>query len=305
MSEWLKIFESSALYRHEYGRLFEDYLDLCICCFANRRLEERYLSIAKRYDRDELETMAKLMGMMIVIHEEQTAEGGWFDSLGQIYEYLASRSKASRLGQFFTPEHVCNVIAQVTLQDEPPKGYTMLDPACGSGRMLLAAHALKRDHGVVYAADVDAVCAKMCALNFWMHGIRGEVACMNSLSLEWRFALQTHPRALWPFITLLEEDRKTESLLYVHRDQVQVAAKVKPAAPDLFTAMEPEEDYGDPFRPCDLCGRTEADSCQVVEGRTVAAWEYRGPRLELLCCPACGAPLRNEESLRNPINTAA
>lgn len=157
VSDWTKLFESSALYRHDYGRLFEDYLDLCICCFANRTMEERYLSIAKRYTREELDTMAKLMGLMIMMHEDHTASGGWFDGLGQIYEYLASRQKASRLGQFFTPEHVCEVIARITMDGAKP-GATMLDPACGSGRMLLAGHALQKDHGLICANDVDPVC---------------------------------------------------------------------------------------------------------------------------------------------------
>lgn len=250
VSDWTKLFESSALYRHDYGRLFEDYLDLCICCFANQTLEERYLSIAKRYSLEELDTMAKLMGLMIVMHEDHTAGGGWFDGLGQIYEYLASRSKASRLGQFFTPETVCDVCALMILQEDGPPGATMLDPACGSGRMLLAGHALKKDHGLIYANDVDPVCVKMTALNFWMHGIRGEVACMNSLSLEWHFAFQTHPRHLWPFITYLGEDRKEESHMYLQREQVGVAAqKAKAAPPDLFSVVEePPALYGEAAR---------------------------------------------------------
>ena len=258
VSEWTKLFESSALYRHNYGQMFEDWVEICICCFANQTMEPRYLEIVKRYTREELDVMAQLMGLLIVIQEDHTAEGGWYDALGNIYEYLAHASKAKALGQFFTPEGVCDMMARMTTGETGPGDEeTSCDPACGSGRMLLAIHALNPTRAIKVGADVDPVCAKMCALNFWLHGIRGEVACMDSIRMTWRFAYQTHPRYLYPFITYLGDERKEESLTWHQCKRIlqptetaalPVLVKL-PAMPDLFSQVAaPAPLYGEAAR---------------------------------------------------------
>ena len=57
------------------------------------------------------------------------------------------------------------------------------DACCGSGRLLLAGH--KLDNGaVVIGQDLDIVSVKMCALNFYIHGVRGSVLHMNSITNE-------------------------------------------------------------------------------------------------------------------------
>lgn len=233
---WLKKFESSALYRHDAGRLFDDWLELVLCMLANQKQEERYLATAKRYTRDELNVMAELFAILIVIHEDKAPALGWYDALGEIYQHLAGRAKASRMGQFFTPMELCEVIARITLGDEP-QGESMTDPACGSGRLLLAGHARHRKLRLITGADLDPMCAKMCAVNFWLHGIRGEVACMDSLELKWHHAYVTHPRALYPFVVFLGEDRKEDSITYVRREAI-AAAVATPPVMDLFNQGE-------------------------------------------------------------------
>lgn len=87
---------------------------------------------------------------------------------------------------------------------------------------------------------VDEFCASghSLAKNFWLHGIRGEVAHMNSLSLEWYFAYQTHPRLSWPFVTFLGQDRKEESVMYLSREALSSNQQAKPAVVDLFNQPE-------------------------------------------------------------------
>lgn len=290
ISDWMKIFEGSALYRHDNGRLFDDWLELCICCVANGRLEERYLSVAKRYTKDELDTMAQLFGMLILLHEEHQDRRRWYDALGQIYEHIAGRSKTSRMGQFFTPPGVCDVSALISVgRDVMTAEQTILDPACGSGRMLLSAHAMNGEHGLLFGADLDPMCAKMCALNFWLHGIRGEVACMDSLTQQWYFAYQVHPRKTWPFITLLGEERKHESLLYT-------APPAPPPPPvDLFSSVHEEAaDYGEPFLPCSSCGQYRSDTCVLIQEEAIEVWSTGRLGLE---CPQCHAAIHNSQAL--------
>lgn len=244
VAEWIKVFESSALYRHDPGQLFHDFLDITICCFANQTMEEKYLQTIKRYTRDELDTFAKLMGLLIVIHEDNVQATGWYDALGLIYEHISSRSKASHMGQFFTPHEVCDMMARIIIGTEPIENCTIYDPTCGSGRLILAGHVVAPKHGVCYGADLDPMCAKMTAVNFWLHGIRGEVACMDSLHLKWYFAYHTHPRLLYPFITYLDEARQQESHLFLDAEQIRagnapVVAKtvtIQPV-PDLFSSL--------------------------------------------------------------------
>lgn len=303
---WLKLFDGSALYKHEPSRLFEDYLDLVLCCVANQQREAHYLQVAKRYSREELNTIAQLWAYHLLIHEHQTAGGGWYDMLGDIYMDMAGRSKTSRMGQFFTPAELCTMMARMTTdEDGDCEGKNAMDPCCGSGRMLLAMHSLKPKMGPFVGADLDGICVKMTALNFWLHGIRGEVAHMNSLSREWFGAYHVHPNPSWPFVTYLDEARKEESWMYL--DAVRVLEGAKPVAPvaplDLFNQVsEPEPEYGDPFRPCDQCGATKGDTCRVIDGQVMEPWEFHDDGA-LLTCVGCGAEVRNGREVRT--NSAA
>ncbi|WP_373054313.1 N-6 DNA methylase [Thioalkalivibrio sp.] len=99
------------------------------------------------------------------------------DILGPTYMAYREGAKAFA-GQFFTPPDVCRMMVEMTLGDwEPrphPEGglWRLLEPACGSGAMLLAAyHHLLQRHGpealrlwYSEAWDVDRTLARTCAL---------------------------------------------------------------------------------------------------------------------------------------------
>lgn len=78
------------------------------------------------------------------------ASEGFCDPLGELYQQAVS---SGHNGQYWTPEHLCDMISMMsgdTLQD----GQNVLDPACGSGRMLLAA-AKRNRFALFYGADLD------------------------------------------------------------------------------------------------------------------------------------------------------
>jgi|APTNR8051073442_1049403.scaffolds.fasta_scaffold00075_34 type I restriction enzyme M protein len=218
VGQWLRVFNSYELARHDPAQVFDNYLEIALCALAAGRLEDRYLRVAKRYTRSELDLIVQLFAYHIRIHEHQVRERGWYDMLGDVYMEIAGRSRASRMGQFFTPPEICTFNAAMMVPEDAlvTDRTTFYDPAVGSGRTLLAAHALRRGKGVWYGADLDPTCFKMCALNFWLHGVRGEVAWMDSLSCQWYAAYHAHPRNIWPFVTLLDDERKTESHLFMH-----------------------------------------------------------------------------------------
>lgn len=104
---------------------------------------------------------------------------GLADCLGEFFQTHITRGAH---GQFFTPPHVTDMMAQMTVGEEA-KEKTIMDPACGSGRMLLSAAKVSR-RNYFFGADLDNRCCKMTAINLCLNGLIGQVAWMNSLTLE-------------------------------------------------------------------------------------------------------------------------
>ena len=75
---------------------------------------------------------------------EEMEKGNAFDLFGQLYEQMfLLKSKASSNGQFFTPDSLCRLMADITdhvnKENDTKNGFIWVnDPACGSARTLLA-----------------------------------------------------------------------------------------------------------------------------------------------------------------------
>ncbi len=101
---------------------------------------------------------------------------GWIDPFGDLF--MTYNSSAS-LGQFFTPEALCDLMAQMN----NVSGVTN-DPTSGSARTILAGHYVAKQLGNEFygvANDIDGTCAKMSAINMLFHHIEGEITCGNGL----------------------------------------------------------------------------------------------------------------------------
>lgn len=121
------------------------------------------------------------------------------DILGPIYMELATHGGKSVLGQYFSPQPIARMMAEMLLGDDPSQSkqlVTACDPACGSGVMMLSwcqaalnrygSEALRRCS--VTGVDIDAYCARMCAVQFLMnchvHGLGiGEILVVRGNSL--------------------------------------------------------------------------------------------------------------------------
>lgn len=102
---------------------------------------------------------------------------GFKDPLG---EFFMSEISHGHMGQYFTPEPICDMMAMMT-NSELENGQTILDPACGSGRFLLSAAKMNRN-AMFFGADLDPNCCKMALLNLLLNSLTGEIAHMDSLS---------------------------------------------------------------------------------------------------------------------------
>ena len=185
--------------RHGIHSVFSDFLEITVCALSMGAQEERYLEIIGKYEKPEAYQLADAFGALVI--EMDNNGQGLKDCFGDFFMEHLSFGKN---GQFFTPEPICDMMAQMT----NPTGYgkRVVDCCCGSGRMLMAAARINRN-ALFYGADNDRNCALMCLINFCLNGMLGEVAWMNSLSNQfyegWRIEL--HPKHLVPYIRRIEE----------------------------------------------------------------------------------------------------
>ena len=143
---------------------------------------------------------------------EEMEMGNAFDLFGQLYEQMfLLKSKASSNGQFFTPDSLCRLMADITDADVEEKecngGMVRVnDCACGSARTLLA-HFMKKTHdnralSLLYyyeAADIDLPTCKMAACNMMIHGMQGKVVCQDQLLLPTPTAIFYINEVRYPF----------------------------------------------------------------------------------------------------------
>lgn len=187
-------------YTRRYSEVFEDLVDWMVWQHQfppndNNPLEEKYSAAEQE---DFLETFKVIQGEMKKRTNGET--GDWYDPLGRLYETITSKHKSSAMGQYFTPKHVVDLMVNIQMgRGEEQEIVKILDPACGSGRMGLAAAANATGKGKlcwVTMNDLDPICTKMTAANMCMNGVIGEALCSNGLDItgeSYRFGYRVEP----------------------------------------------------------------------------------------------------------------
>ena len=154
-----------------------------------------------KWQQQRLQAKPKLATLaMVWLNDVSQAmdRGQWLDVFGMLYEdmYLTA-GKASKTGQFFTPQSVSNLMSSIIGSGKNEatsakiEGTRVNDCAAGSGRLLLAhfIEASKLDHSAgrpfqYIAQDSDPLVCKMCALNMMVHGMNGRVICQDTLAMS-------------------------------------------------------------------------------------------------------------------------
>lgn len=144
------------------------------------------------YNAKETECFADMTQEYFRLMSEQLKTKSWYDAWGDLF--MSLQTGGGGRGQFFTPDDICEVMAEISLKNctgiphtgSPLNRMAVSDPTAGSARNLLAAHAyfLKKGWRKPYlcAEDVDFTCCKMSAINLCVHGCFGEVVCHNTLT---------------------------------------------------------------------------------------------------------------------------
>jgi len=174
INKLIKLFERYA-HTRDYATAFSNLLDYFLIAFKFYETEEDQINAISQ-----LKSYQKRDEHIALLTEIGDLSEGFEDPLGALYEQLISKGQK---GQFFTPEPIASFMASIVATDELRPGQCVVDPACGSGRMLLAA--AKRNRSLrFYGADIDPLCSKMALVNMLLNSLTGEIAHMNSLSNE-------------------------------------------------------------------------------------------------------------------------
>lgn len=196
--EFLNLF-GRLTYTHNQWDVWNDFIVMSACAISNAidkthydEREKRYLKIIKKYTKTEQNIFPELLSVFVLALDENTEQ----DFLGDIYMSLGLSSGSK--GQFFTPYHVCQLMADMTMSDislqVKEKGYiTIHDPCCGAGATLIAGiNKVKKElekenlnfqnHIFVAAQDIDETVALMCYLQISLLGVAGYVKVGNALT---------------------------------------------------------------------------------------------------------------------------
>ena len=150
--------------------------------------ERRYLELAAGYQLKEQQLITQLVTTTVEALDTNQEQ----DFLGDLYMGLGMGNHWR--GQFFTPYHLCQAMAEMSLADADEhisrQGWmSILDPACGAGATLIAAANTLRRAGINYqeralfvGQDIDPVVAMMCYIQLSLLGCPGYVAVGNSLT---------------------------------------------------------------------------------------------------------------------------
>lgn len=111
--------------------------------------EQRYQAIASKMAPETLSSYARMFALLALAtraHAEDPC-----DILGDVYHQLRLNNEWN--GQFFTPDHICRLMAQLTDIDVPSDKegpITINEPTCGSGTMVIGAAWAMQRKGIDY-----------------------------------------------------------------------------------------------------------------------------------------------------------
>lgn len=194
--------EFEKLFRQMAGKysgwdVWNDFLIMSALSISNvvnsEKWEEReaeYRSRIGRYPKEMQDKFPELLSLLVSAMDENPEQ----DFLGSTYHRLNLQQRQK--GQFFTPYHVSELMAEISVKSGEDlkeeirrKGFISVnDSCCGAGVMLIAFANVARKRGINYqnevlfvAQDIDRTAALMCYLQLSVLGCPAVVIVGNSL----------------------------------------------------------------------------------------------------------------------------
>lgn len=141
-----------------YENLFED-VDL---------YSKKLGSTAQKQNQTIAEVMKQLAGLDIA-HEG--------DALGDAYEYLIGQfasNSGKKAGEFYTPQPISRLMTKIVLTGkENQKGFSVYDPAMGSGSLLLNVKKFSNEPGTVnyFGQELNTSTYNLARMNMILHNV--------------------------------------------------------------------------------------------------------------------------------------
>ena len=176
--------------------IFQDWVEMTGISISNQvyyneQLEQEYLNIAKKYTNEQIVKFSEMSAHLVYLFEEKIS-----DYLGEIYMKLDAGS--SRTGQFFTPFHICEMMASISLQNYNGEYVILNEPSCGGSGNILGIAKVMKEKGYNYqdlinvvAQDLDYKCVWMSYVQLSIAGINAKVIQGNTLKDEVNQVLYT------------------------------------------------------------------------------------------------------------------
>jgi len=216
------------------SKAFCDFLTFAVCALSMQKKEDEYLKLAAHYSKDEMMCFSHAFSCMVVDMDDHGQ--GLKDCLGDYFMEILSNE---RRGQFFTPECLCDFMAQIT---NPAEDWqTVSDCCCGSGRMFLSAAKINRNLEF-WGADIDLQCCQMTIINLCLNGLKGCVSHMDSLKKdEWhRWNIEVHPLFFIPYIREIDLSKIENKIIELKKVEIK-PIEIKPvqtSLDSLFASVE-------------------------------------------------------------------
>lgn len=190
---FLKIF-NGLTGKHSRWEIWEDFVTLTAIEISNStdkvNATERtkmYQTIISKYSAKERDGMAEMLAEVVMGMEQNPDQ----DFLGSLYMMCELGNDAS--GQFFTPYDVCRCMVEISRGSNPAAEnagfFSVSDPACGAGALLIAFANLCRRKNICYhdkvlfvAQDIDLIAGLMCYIQLSFLGCAGYVVIGNTIT---------------------------------------------------------------------------------------------------------------------------
>jgi len=201
--------------------------------------ESGIIGVIFRKSQNKIQDPAKLRRIIKMIDDEIWL-GLDVDVKSETYEGLLQKNAEdvkSGAGQYFTPRPLINAIVNVM---RPEPGMQIMDPACGTGGFLIAAHNYIAEHyqlnkeqkqqlrkDTVTGVEIADNVARLCVMNLYLHGIGGDespIEVKDSLESQgskfYDMVLTNPPFGKKSSVTIVNGDGKAsrEAISYERQD---------------------------------------------------------------------------------------
>jgi len=109
---------------------------------------------------------------------------GHMDIIGDVYEFLVERFAANagkKAGEFYTPAEVSETLSRLVA---PKKGDRIMDPACGSGSLLIrTAKQVKSRDFSLFGQEMNGSTWALCKMNMFLHDV-------DAARIEWEDSIR-------------------------------------------------------------------------------------------------------------------